>query len=1036
MADLVSEIISPEVPKQLDAVSAQLDHMTEQVSELALAGKNIQFEFKGANNFAVADEVIRRATASAQQFTEAQNRLSAMTLDAAKALQAEARANLDNAKAATEAARQATEAAKQREIETRYTAALTREKERLEKQLAAESRAAARLGNDYELLKQAYKDAADKAKNLGVTLGTNSAAFRAASADAMRMHEILLRVETAVGQAQRNVGNYASAMMSVSQILREAPAFANSLQTGLMAVSNNIPILMDEFRRLRTEVGSTGQALKILGGSIFGFTNLFILGFTALQFYIQYLQKAKKETNEYTDAIKKYDVEAKRSATEEIARSQVLLALAKDETVSREVRERAVKQLQKLYPDYLGNLSEEAILTGHVTKEVTALNEALFNKALMEAANKKIGENATKYIELTDKLEAARAEQNKYADDLYKFNKQVENYNKNGGLQPIGLTGATARQGLKNATEDVLSLGAQIASTRREGERFAQQAKDYAKAAGFMAVDDPDKGKKDRRDREFKGAQDLADAEYELKKKIVEQDKETQQKIYENTEKGLQDRINAYTKYQADMLTLAQMEKEKQIAIENAYISEHERLAKGKEGQAQQNEYNLIAAANVRKKIAIAEFENVKKGIVESSEKDALGIIRTSNEQWLKDQAAAFNKLKLAETELYNKEKDELADALEKKLITRKAYDKDIEELQAKQRISTLQAEINEDEELLKNDLLLSDQRLKILEDLQKKKEELGNAKNKGTQAANPNSGSFRITDPLAGSLLPSDAFKGDLKKREDYLNEFYSRSTQLAQEATAAIIAAQNQQYDNQIKHLDIEKTSIQDNAQLKEMAINAGAGNAIEKENEIAKLRAQTQLQEEQIEQKKRQVSQERARFEKAAAIANIIESTAVAIAGALKYGPGAPAIIALIAAAGAVQLASVAAAPIPAYKDGTDGHGGGLFIAGDGGEPEFIKAPNKAGYWSSSKSALYNEASGTTVTPLSKIMGMDVTRMGTFNSPDSTAALHSLGNKITNKLDESIEATIFAAKINRVQQQDLSRVGFELRKQRNLQ
>jgi hypothetical protein len=59
-----------------------------------------------------------------------------------------------------------------------------------------------------------------------------------------------------------------------------------------------------------------------------------------------------------------------------------------------------------------------------------------------------------------------------------------------------------------------------------------------------------------------------------------------------------------------------------------------------------------------------------------------------------------------------------------------------------------------------------------------------------------------------------------------------------------------------------------------------------------------------------------------------------------------------------------------PLPAYKDGTDYHVGGAFIAGDGGEQELIVAPNKKPYWSASTSTLYNEVAGTKVIPMSKI------------------------------------------------------------------
>jgi len=65
----------------------------------------------------------------------------------------------------------------------------------------------------------------------------------------------LKAVDATMGKYQRNVGNYASGFNvlgnSVNQLTREMPAFTYSVQTGFMALSNNIPIFTDTNKTIK-----------------------------------------------------------------------------------------------------------------------------------------------------------------------------------------------------------------------------------------------------------------------------------------------------------------------------------------------------------------------------------------------------------------------------------------------------------------------------------------------------------------------------------------------------------------------------------------------------------------------------------------------------------------------------------------------------------------------------------------------------------------------------------------------------------------
>lgn len=88
-----------------------------------------------------------------------------------------------------------------------------------------------------------------------------------------------------------------------TQILREAPAFAFSVQTGLLAVSNNIPILIDQLQAAKRAGESTTSIFKALGSSIFGISGLLTIAVSALTIFGGTLFSSGKEAEETKDKV-------------------------------------------------------------------------------------------------------------------------------------------------------------------------------------------------------------------------------------------------------------------------------------------------------------------------------------------------------------------------------------------------------------------------------------------------------------------------------------------------------------------------------------------------------------------------------------------------------------------------------------------------------------------------------------------------------------------------------------------------------------
>ena len=155
--------------------------------------------------------------------------------------------------------------------------------------------------------------------------------------------------EQASGRFQRNVGNYASAWNglgnSVQQVARELPSLAVSANTFFLAISNNLPILVDEIAKARKEYANFKAELKAgnkdvkavapvwqqLTRSILSWQAALIVGLTLLSVYgkdvikwIGSLGKARDVTLDLLSAEQEMAL-ARKSAWSSIVKEQTQL---------------------------------------------------------------------------------------------------------------------------------------------------------------------------------------------------------------------------------------------------------------------------------------------------------------------------------------------------------------------------------------------------------------------------------------------------------------------------------------------------------------------------------------------------------------------------------------------------------------------------------------------------------------------------------------------------------------------------------------
>lgn len=246
----------------------------------------------------------------------------------------------------------------------------------------------------------------------------------------MEVSQELKEAEAETNRFYRNVGNYESGFnglnMSVQQILREMPNAAMSMNTFFLAISNNIPMLVDEINRLReanksaAADGKAGVSIwKALSGALFSWNTVISVGVTLLTVYggeivkwIGNLFKAKEQVGILTDEVNRHNsamANAQKRAGEEIGQLRTLRARAEDVSLSMRARLAAVEELQKKYPAYLGNLTKEEILAGRASSAYKQLTQDILAAARARAAQERIDELAGRQIQ---EQRGARADTN------------------------------------------------------------------------------------------------------------------------------------------------------------------------------------------------------------------------------------------------------------------------------------------------------------------------------------------------------------------------------------------------------------------------------------------------------------------------------------------------------------------------------------------------------------------------------------------------------------------------------------------------
>lgn len=779
-----------------------------------------------------------------------------------------------------------------------------------------------------------------------------------------KLNQQLKDIDAQMGNYQRNVGNYASGWnglnVSIQQIARELPALSVSANTFFLAISNNLPIFIDELKKARVEyelLKKSGQTatpvFKQVLSSLLSWQTVLVVGITLLSSYggeitkwVGSLFDARKELDALEELQKDFNkaqLDGAKNAQDEAVRLNILYRAATN--LERPMKERltAVKELKREYPTYFNNIKDENILVGNASDSYINLAASIVAVAKARATEDIMVEKAKERIAL----------QTQYNELIRKSSEASLKYQEKANEGPL-----------------LFALPESVKATKFQKE--ADEVYDKLK-------------KVENEIKELADSVNIDDLLFDPKKTSKAADDLAQ--YIENLRNKMADLSVSLIKDEHER-NLAAIEKEykDQIAAVKGYSEEENKLRE----MLGQERMQKIAKENEEYAKKLAEAEKKR---IEEKKKYTDEMLRLEEEQ---------SSLRIAATSTGYKELENIiTENYSKGLLSRKEYDEAMRELERKAANEQLQIQIDAAEkmiEIAEASGVVSKQQIEMLresikameaeigsinaDDQLKKAEEQQDITRRNFEVLKGYSSALKdlasdIDSPFAGIFdgmdkgfsIMSDKISGVWKELTD--GEKMERTTEMWASMVSGIGEMISSIYDRQIEAIEAEQEANEQAGEEEISRIEAlEERGAITTEEAEARKRAaenKTAQKNAELEKKKAALRTKQAKFEKATSIAEAAIQIAGGILQTIKQlgFPAAIPMIAALGAMGAIQLATIIATPIPKYAKGTDSHKGGLAVVGDGGVPETI-VTDKGAYITPSVPTLVDIPKGAKVIP----------------------------------------------------------------------
>lgn len=742
---------------------------------------------------------------------------------------------------------------------------------------------------------------------------------------AANLNNKLKAIDANFGNYQRNVGNYASAFnglgYQVTQVVRELPALSSGFNTFMIAIGNNLPMLVDEIDRARqlnaklaADGAKTTPVWKQVTSAIFNWQTALVVGLTLVTMYWKDISKFFKELStgkEVYDSLaesqKMYNEamrEGAKDSAREVAELEILYKASQDQNRSLEERKKAIGKLQQDYPSYFGNMKEEEILAGKAASAYNNLRDAIIKNAQAKAVQDKITEEISKSLEDQVRLaEAQRAMQENEAMSMQvrRITRVDEFGTQHTGYELDESVEGKRRKELLDAARAYDNAAGAANTYQKKIDEVNATVQNLIAMISVESLFPPEKEIERQGKAVVKKERDILEEllqtridliEDERKRELAQNEKDFQKKI-----EGLDKESELYKNY-------AELMRRNEAAINDKY----DKLALKAREEAADREVEFMQEKYAQR--AVIATQGVQKELEALSKEYAKGLI----------DAEEYEEKRTAITNQYAIDSAQVAiDAIKEQLK--------VADMSAEKRQELLDA-------LASAEMALGDAVIASNEEQAKAREEALQRAREGFEALRD------VADlSLDGMSDLMDGLYSIFEAIEKGGKDTFAGILAGAMQMVSGVKDMVSGMYESQIEELEKEQEA-NDEAQEKEMdrIKQLAEFGAISEEEAEARKRAaedKTAAKTAEVEKKKAELMTKQAKFEKAMNISQTIMATALAVTKSL------PNIVlaALVGAMGAVQLATIIAQPIPKYAKGTKDHKGGLAIVGDGGKREGV-------------------------------------------------------------------------------------------------
>lgn len=281
------------------------------------------------------------------------------------------------------------------------------------------------MAGSYNALSAQYELNKIKMNNLSQAYLENTEAGKKLVRETAEIYAAMDKYQRSTGKHVLNVGNYASAFdglgFSVAQVARELPSLAISANTFFLAISNNIPMVVDELQKLikaNKEAAAKGEeTVSVMGRlakSVISFNTVLTIALTILSIYGKDITKWVVSLFKGRDAVNKLAVQvralndamkaAKVETVNETFRLKTLYGIATNANKPYADRVKAIKVLRRENKENFKDFTDEEILAGKAAKAYDTLSAAIIKNAKSKAALDKITELQKEYIDLQEQV--------------------------------------------------------------------------------------------------------------------------------------------------------------------------------------------------------------------------------------------------------------------------------------------------------------------------------------------------------------------------------------------------------------------------------------------------------------------------------------------------------------------------------------------------------------------------------------------------------------------------------------------------------